>query len=528
MPGTRRTVCTVSFNGSEEVEVFRAFLPPEKFDFVDLAPGPVPAERPGPAAGPGSSGDSGRTWILDACRPAVRCDVVIYAGEFAGRFFGTRPYSLGLQAMEEASCQARCDGLFHHAQEVFLLACNTLATKDEDRRTPAEYLQVLLDHGFDRASAEDVVEMRYGPLGPSFRETLRRTFAGVPRVYGFASVAPRSEYTVPMFASYLRATGDYARYLDQAEGRFDANRELPRGFHGTALTQAAGLRPSEPGASDRDAICALYDEGGSTLDRLRIARDVMSHEDFLAFVPTLEVFLDRHPPRDLDATSRAVFGEIQALDAARERVLGLARDLNASALKLELADFSLQMGWMTPGELRRVAVDGARQLLAGPFTSEVTDVICEIAKHVNLGDEFGADDLPSGVFGRAEGVRLVDCLHPADARVNAHLSEALDSADSSLRLWAAYALSRRLPLDDRTLRQLARYLDDPLPDLRERVRWSFRAQGVVSDAVIVTVGARDPLLAHELRPYDRRGRGGEWLAFVRWGTRSPYANAATR
>src|SRR5207245_507384 len=129
-----------------------------------------------------------------------------------------------------------------------------LATKDEDRRTPPEYLQVLLDHGFDRASAEDVVEMRYGPIGPSFRETLRRTFAGVPRLYGFASVAPKSEYTVPMFASYLRATGDYARHLDQAEGRYDANGELLRAFHGTALTQAAGLRPSEPAASDRNAI----------------------------------------------------------------------------------------------------------------------------------------------------------------------------------------------------------------------------------------------------------------------------------
>jgi hypothetical protein len=253
----------------------------------------------------------------------------------------------------------------------------------------------------------------------------------------------------------------------------------------------------------------------------------MSREDFLAFLPTLEVFLDRHQPRDLDAASRAVFAEIQGLDTPRERVLGLVRDLNVSALKLELAQVSLQIGWMTAEELWRVAVDGARQLLARPLTSEVTDVICEIAKGVNLGDEFVVDDLPSGVFQVAEGVRLVDCLHPADERVNAPLMAALDSADPALRLWAAYALSRRLPLDDQTLTQLARYLDDPLPDLRERVRWSFRAQDV-SDAVIATVGARDPLLARELRPHDRRGKGDERLAVFRWGTRSPYATAATR
>src|SRR6267143_1742882 len=129
---------------------------------------------------------------------ALSCTVL------AGRFFGKRGFSLSLQEMEEASCQARCQGLFHHPQEVFLLACNTLATKDQDSRTPGEYLQVLLDHGFDRATAEEVVELRYGPLGPSFREALRRSFAGVPRLYGFSSVAPRGERTAPLLAGYLR------------------------------------------------------------------------------------------------------------------------------------------------------------------------------------------------------------------------------------------------------------------------------------------------------------------------------------
>ncbi len=32
---SRRTVCPNSFNGSEEVDVFRTFLPPDEFDFVD-------------------------------------------------------------------------------------------------------------------------------------------------------------------------------------------------------------------------------------------------------------------------------------------------------------------------------------------------------------------------------------------------------------------------------------------------------------------------------------------------------------
>ena len=40
-----------------------------------------------------------------------------------------------------------------------------------------------------------LVDLRYGPLGPSFRESLRRSFMGVPRIYGFSSVAPRGEVT---------------------------------------------------------------------------------------------------------------------------------------------------------------------------------------------------------------------------------------------------------------------------------------------------------------------------------------------
>ena len=146
------------------------------------------------------------------------CDLVVYSAEFAGRFFGKQGVSLSLQEMEEASCQPRCTGLFRRPREVFLLACNTLATKDEDSRTPEEYLHVLLDHGFDRAAAERVVELRYGPLGPSFREALRRVFAGVPRIYGFSSVAPRGEYTAPMLARYLRGQGDYATALLRKTG----------------------------------------------------------------------------------------------------------------------------------------------------------------------------------------------------------------------------------------------------------------------------------------------------------------------
>jgi hypothetical protein len=389
-----------------------------------------------------------------------------------------------------------------------LLGCNTLATKAQDRRTPEQYLQVLLDHGFDRATAERVVGARYGPLGPSFRESLRRVFMGVPRLYGFTSVAPAGEHTAPLLERYFRTKGDYRRYLEQADGDSGRNAELLAAFHGTSIVQTTGLTRTEPAAADRDEICRLYDEREAVAGRLRIIQRLMARTDFLAFLPTIQVFIDRHPPERLAGEERQLFEEVCRSGGGRDEVLRLVQDLDVSALKLELAHFARHLGWLTPASFRALALDAARHLLSRLLTTEVVDVMCEIPRHESLRDDFRSEDLPPPLFERAEGIRLVDCLSPTDARVSARLVPGLDQPDLSTRLWAAYALSRRLPLDDAILTELTRHLNDSSDDVRERLRWIFRAQPPLSDAVAQAVAAHDPGLAEALRPPRARRR---WL-----------------
>lgn len=450
----------MSFHGPDEVRTFETRLGPPAFELVRL----------------GASARENPTWLGDACRAGLRCDVVVVSGEFGGRFFGDYGFSLGLQELEEASCDPACAGLFRAPREVFLLACNTLATKDEDTRTPREYLQVLLDHGFEQATAERVVQMRYGPIGPSFRESLRRVFLGVPRLYGFASVAPRGAVTAPMLERYFTATGDYARHLERAGGETDRNAALRAAFAGTSFVQEAGLRADDPGAADREIVCRLYDERRSVGERLAVASELMGRSDFLRFLPTMEVFLRRHPPARFDDAQRALFATMRDRPAARDEVLRLARELEVSALKLEVADFARHLGWMSADELRHLAIDGARALLTRPLTSEIVDIECEIAKHVPVGDAIRSADLPGVLFTLAEGIRLVDCVAPADRRVDARLAAALDDPDRATRLWAAYALSRRLPLDEAVVSRLADRADDESSEMRERVRWILEAQ----------------------------------------------------
>jgi len=470
----------VGLNEPDEVNVFRSHLDLDRFELVDIR---APAPREG-------SDTTGASWLLDACTPELRCDLVVLSGEFAGGFFG-RGGSLSLQAMEEASCQERCAGLFRKPQEAFLLACNTLASKSQDSRTPEGYLRVLLDHGFDRALAERVVELRYGPLGPSFRESLRRIFAGVPRIYGFSSVAPRGEFSAAMLERYLHARPDYSATLARETGQ---NAALRTAFAGTSLIQTTGLAATEAGAKDRDYICALYDESRSLAERLRVAYGLVLRPDALRFIPTLQVFLSRHPPESFGGTERSVFVGIQTADSARDAVLELVNRLDVSALRLELAHFAALVGWVEPAELHALAAEGTAELLRGSLTAESVDVMCAITKHESLRDDFNADDIPAQLYADAQGLRLLACLAPSDPRVSPRVLPGLRSPDPDQRQWAAYALTQLRPREPSVLVEVVPYLRDPSPEIAARIRWLLQVQAPLPPAVVRAVEQIDPTL----------------------------------
>src|SRR5207253_10731763 len=110
-------------------------------------------------------------------------------------------------------------------------------------------------------------------------------------------------------------------------------------------------------------------------------------------------------------------------------------------------------------------------------------IACAITQPEPVGGAFCCADVPDVLLQRAEGVRLAACLAPPDPALNARLLAALDSGDESVRSWAAYALTRRLPLDDATLLDLASRADDESADVRQRVRWILAAQARPSEPV---------------------------------------------
>ena len=497
-------VCALAFNSPHELAVIKSQLSARDFEFIELTPTHVFAEESvesmprlsSAASDPVAEGTSG--WLVNQCRPDLRCDIMVYSGEFAGGFFGKYGVALKVQEIEEASCQSRCQGLFHYPREVFLLACNTLATKDADDRTPEQYLQILLDHGFGRAAAERAVDLRYGPLGPSFRESLRRSFMGVPRIYGFSSVSPRGEITAPLLQRYFQRKGDYARYLTRAGRDSKPNKELLASFAGTSLVQTTGLTPLEPAAADRALVCRVYDDTQTLVERLGIVQQFFARPEFLSFVPTVELFFSRHPPEALRGEARRRFREIQLLEGPRRQLIELMYSLKVSASKMQMAHLALQLAWITTDEFRRLAVEGAKQLLAEPLSSEVVDIACELSKYAPAGAGLRSEEIPEQLFWDPEGFRLLDCLSPADARLSARMLAGLDRIEESTRVWAAYALSHRLPLDNTVLKALARHLNDPSKGVHDRVLWMFQAQLPLSADVLAAIRERDPALAKTL------------------------------
>jgi hypothetical protein len=321
---------------------------------------------------------------------------------------------------------------------------------------------------------------------------------GVPRIYGFSSVAPRGEITRTLLQEYFTRKGNYATYLSKANRDTHPNRELLAAFKPTSLVQMTGLTPLDPAAADRAMICRIYDETQSVVERLGVVHRLFTRQDFLSFVPTVEVFFNRHLPSEFDEKERRLFKEIQSQQGARRQVVDMVYSLNVSTLKMQLAHLALQLEWITKTEFRRLALDGAKKLLAEPLTTEVVDIACELTKYVPAGARLRSEEIPESLLWHSEGFRLLDCLFPADERLSMRMLSGLERIEESTRLWAAHTLSRRIPLDDAVLVKLTKHLNDPSPGVRDRVQWIYEAQAPLSPAVWMAIRQRHPGLVKEL------------------------------
>lgn len=194
---SKKTVCSITVNSSDERETFRKQLDPKEYSWVELLPknGPGFEERFIPRDD---------VWIQKACREKVRCDVVVISGHFASTFLGSSGFEVKLEDLTRYSCDSGCMDLFSSVREVYLFGCNTLSEKQKDSRSLSQYRNILVEDGVSPHHAQRIVARRYTEYGQSIRHEVRQVFPQAEHIYGYSGPGPTGPNVKPVLQSYLK------------------------------------------------------------------------------------------------------------------------------------------------------------------------------------------------------------------------------------------------------------------------------------------------------------------------------------
>ncbi|MEP6942249.1 MAG: hypothetical protein ABI981_04910 [Betaproteobacteria bacterium] len=433
----RSTVCTVTVNSPDEREILRKMLPAERFGFVEL----VERGRP--------------DWLASACRQGVRCDVLVISGHFDGgtEFYSDRVdarESLPVEELERASCSQSCSGLFSQLKEVYLFGCNTLNPATVES-TAAEVSRSLVRAGYAQADAEQVARTLNASHGESNRDGMRRIFADVPVIYGFPGQAPLGASAGPTLGRYLQATSS----RDVATGR--ASSSLLGAFASSSMSVAAGMSRADPRADYRRDVCQFFDEGLSPAQRLAFIHGLLNRE-----MAEVRMFFERIEAFDaaLSDEQRAAPDFVRELDriasdeAARDRYLGFARDVDRPAVRARMIHWAMRLGWLTSAQENDELARLVAQMLAGhSISSAEVELICSLNRERELERSLaqGRSDAPKDA--KVAHSAALACLGQADERervLGALTSREVDDVD------VAQVYLRHRPISDvRELRAVA-------------------------------------------------------------------------
>lgn len=184
-----KTLCAMTFNSSDEKVLFKQQLSPLGYELVELVPQNKDPE-----------------WFSKACASVKSCDILVVSGHFGGIFFGESSVTLSLNELIAAKDKALCPSILDKPKSVFLMGCNTLASKLPDHRSVNDYLRVLTSDGFPLGLAEDVAASRYLNFGQSMSEIMASVFNKAELVVGFDSTGPLGAQAAPKLKKAFELT----------------------------------------------------------------------------------------------------------------------------------------------------------------------------------------------------------------------------------------------------------------------------------------------------------------------------------
>jgi hypothetical protein len=416
----QKTVCTLTINSTNERELFKKNLPAEDFKFVELTDYDT-ANR--------ITDRNESQWLKRACEAGVQCDIIVASGHFGGFFFGSSGYQLTVPALENHSCNNTCDGILKRPKEVFLFGCNTLAEKGKDSRTQQQYIDVLISDGYRPDMATQVAETRYGAVGSTFKDQMRRVFAGVPHIYGFSSVSPSGANVAPALRKYFQSIPNYSAHLDQMARTLAPNAELNAiGLNALAQTSGVGVVANDAGIPYRHQICQMYDNGSTLADRTAAIAKMLRGPDRFIFLTSVVSFLNQN------------ITAIQADYWANDALMKVARDSQTMAaidqlknsattslnLRLDLMDLEVKLGRMSRADFNAQGLALLKPLVRN-LSQANADLVCSAMHAHGFKISVKLEDFAEGVLSKTAALSALQCLQTTDERVTGAIVPMINS-----------------------------------------------------------------------------------------------------
>ena len=418
------TVCTITVNSADEWQAMRDRLPAERYRFVELV-------------APGRD-----DWLAASCERAIACDVLVVSGHFnAGdTFYSDRAgvsEHLRIDELERASCSGACPALFSRLKEVYLFGCESL-NPDATRYASAD--------------------------GESGQARMRRVFAGVPAIYGFAGAAPVG----PVAAMLID------RSLSGGASAFGSGRPSARllaAFSGNALAVTRGVEASGAEGAARRYVCNFHDDRLAAAGRVDFVHRSL-RDDFPRAIGSLERIerLLAAIPEDAraDPAYLQALAQLSADEAIRDRFLAAERATADASRRSRMIVLARDLGWLAPDEHRAELVRLVDDLLARhePGFAEV-ELACSLA---DARDLHGSLALPKPSASRvADAARRAIRACVGDFEARARVLAMLSSPDERVVQVAQAWLRHRPALPPEEMRVLARHILD-MPPSPARIR----------------------------------------------------------
>ena len=496
-------VCSITINSVDELNTFRAHLPEEHFEFVELIPQAKGAHY--------KEHDS--HWFYQSCgeQHKYNCDIVIVSGHFGGTFFGESGYTLPTQMLEEQSCNNTCSGILSRAKEVFLFGCNTLASKKPDARTHQAYLDVLLTDGMARERAERVAAGRYSPLGDSFKSRMQFIFSGSQTLYGFEMLSPFGKHMAPLLKRYFQSVnrkyGNYYNYMNQQGYLTDRNPLLFPHVSHTTMAQTNTIL-DEFSQQTFSRKCLLYDEEAPFPERVQALKELFLTDSALKSFFAIDHFWDKHKKHILKGEEKRFFHGLRKNKPLSDGFRKAYGELDfLPYIQIGFLNFLKKFNWVDSRSFDKELKRATLRLIKTPDSEAYEAILLLLSKHhIQPGYlYFSEEDFPENYVSNLWSLLIFEKLRVDAVGLMSDvflLCQKMINSDPVLCHQALNTLAHGNPSEDMA-RKMLPLLQHPDPAI---IYYSLRVIGQsglldydIHEAVAEFISNEDPRLRQESR-----------------------------